>query len=123
MVATAVILTFMTLAKLRAETPGNKQVYLSLDLAGASAGTSLGRLHDIIGKHARSCDLRRYDTRDQGLEVTYAVDLRGVPTLARLPPGVEEREPGRFLSSGRSPSPSRGISRRPLSYAGKNCGR
>lgn len=94
LVAAAVILTFVAVGKLRPAGSGGKQIYLSLDLGGAHPGSSLGRLHDLIGRHARSCDLRRYDTRDAGLEATYAVDLAGVADLDRLASELRSAFPG-----------------------------
>lgn len=84
-VATAVILAFIAVAKLRQRTDPNKQVFLSVDLDGnTAASTTLGQLHDIIGQHARTCDLRRYDARTQGVEATYAIDLGGVGDVDKL---------------------------------------
>jgi hypothetical protein len=106
-VATGVILTFIAVGKLREEAPGGKQIYLSVDLAGASPGSSLGRLHDIIGRHAKSCDLRRYDTRDQGLEATYALDLAAVGDVDKLAAELRGTFPGMgitFLDQSRLPT-------------------
>jgi multisubunit Na+/H+ antiporter MnhE subunit len=105
--AAAVILAFIGFSKLRHEVPATKQIYLSLDLVGAHAGGSLGRLHDVIGRHARSCDLRRYDTRDQGLEATYALDLAGVGDVDKLASELRATFPGigiTFLDQSRLPA-------------------
>ncbi len=106
-VAAAVILTFIGLGKLRHDGPGGKQIYLSLDLGGAHPGSSLGRLHDVIGRHAKSCDLRRYDTRDQGLEATYALDLSSVGDVDKLADELRTAFPGigiTFLDQTRLPA-------------------
>jgi hypothetical protein len=107
-VATAVILGFLALAKLRQQTDPGKQVFLSVDLDGNTpASTTLGQLHDIIGKHARSCDLRRYDARSQGVEATYAIDLSTVADVDRLANALRSAFPSigiTFLDQSRLPA-------------------
>jgi len=105
-VATVVILTFVALARLRRDAVGSKQVFLSLD-ASSDSGASLGRLHDVIGRHARSCDLRRYDARDHTVEATYALDVNSVADVERLAAELRGAFPGigiTFLDQSRLPT-------------------
>jgi len=106
--ATAVILTFVALAKLRHDAHPGKQVYLSLDLDGSTAASAtLGQLHDLIGKHARSADLRRYDARSQGVEATYVVDLANVADVDKLASALRSAFPAigiTFLDQSRLPA-------------------
>lgn len=107
-VATAVILVFLAVVKLHQDTDPRKQVFLSLDLDGnAAPGTTLGQLHDIIGRHARSCDLRRYDARTQGVEATYAIDLSNVGDVDKLASALRSAFPSigiTFLDQTRLPA-------------------
>lgn len=107
-IATAVILGFVAVAKLRQQGDPGKQVYLSLDLDGSqAASTTLGQVHDIIGKHARTCDLRRYDARAQGMEATYVVDFASVADVDRLTGALKAAFPAigvTFLDQSRLPA-------------------
>lgn len=106
-IAAAVILLFLAIGKSLAVAPDSKQLYLSIELAGAPTGGTLGRLHDLIGRHARGCDLRRYDARNDGVEATYVVDLGGTADLAKLSEELRAAFPSinlTFLDQSRLPA-------------------
>lgn len=107
LIAVPVILGFLAFAKTWRADAGGKQLYLSVDLAGDSAPGCLGKLHAVIGKHARTCDLRRYDLRAQGVEATYLVDLTTSDALAQLTDSLQAAFPGigvTFLDQSRVPA-------------------
>ena len=83
-VASVFILVAMAIiGRLRKQRAG-KNIYLSVDLTSDAADASsatLARLNEIILRHARTSDLRRYDVRQDTIEATYFVDI---PTTAGL---------------------------------------
>ncbi len=81
------ILTFTALQKWTRREVNNKNLYLSIDWQGKGDGNqddSLQRLHEVISKHARNSELRRFDTREGSLEATYFLDIADVEDLSAL---------------------------------------
>jgi uncharacterized membrane protein YhiD involved in acid resistance len=83
-VAAVAILTVMAVAKWARRDREEKSLYLSVDMNGAPAATSVEALAGIIGRHATTCDLRRFDLRDQGVVATFCVELNDTKELARM---------------------------------------
>jgi len=86
-VSVLVILTLMAFFKMRRETYKNKNLFLSVDWVpeeGEDVDNHLNKINDLISKHALSCDLRRYDIRDNSIEVTYFVDIEATGDLSAL---------------------------------------
>ncbi|MBL1276863.1 MAG: DUF4956 domain-containing protein [Ectothiorhodospiraceae bacterium] len=86
-VSVLMILVFMALFKLRRETYKNKNLFLSIDWEpkdGEDEENHLNRINELINKHAVSCDLRRYDVRDNSIELTYFVDIEATSDLSAL---------------------------------------
>ncbi len=107
LIAVPVILGFLSLAKTWRSETGGKQLFLSVDLTGGTAPGCLGKLHQVIGGHARTCDLRRYDVRAQGVEATYLVDLPSSDALGKLTDALQAAFPGigvTFLDQSRVPA-------------------
>jgi len=86
-VAAAFILVVMAIiGRLRKQRAG-KNIYLSVDLTSTAAdgsSTTLERLNEIILRHARTSDLRRYDVRQDTIEATYFVDIASTADLSTL---------------------------------------
>jgi len=86
-VASVFILVAMAIiGRLRKQRAG-KNIYLSVDLTSAAAdgsSTTLARLNEIILRHARTSDLRRYDVRQDAIEATYFVDIPTTTGLSAL---------------------------------------
>jgi hypothetical protein len=81
------ILTFTAFQKWTRREVNNKNLYLSIDWQGKGDGNqddSLQRLHEVISKHARNSELRRFDTREGSLEATYFLDIADVEDLSAL---------------------------------------
>ena len=67
--------------------PAGKNIYVSIDLRDTEhADTSawLQRLNEIVLRHSKSNDLRRYDVRMNSLEATYFLDVKSVEDLSAL---------------------------------------
>ena len=67
--------------------PAGKNIYVSIDLRDTEhVDTSawLQRLNEIVLRHSKSNDLRRYDVRVNSLEATYFLDVKSVEDLSAL---------------------------------------
>lgn len=85
-IASLFILGAMATLKWVRQGDTGRQLFLSLDWAGAEA-TKQGKLDEInkvIVSHASRGDLRRYDVRESMLSATYLVDLRDDQSLSGL---------------------------------------
>lgn len=104
------ILFMMALFKMRRETYKNKNLFLSLDWEpdnGDTVDQCLERINSVISKHAVSCDLRRYDMRNNAIEVTYFVDISTTEGLSALTDDVRKNFSGiglTFLDQNQLPS-------------------
>jgi uncharacterized membrane protein YhiD involved in acid resistance len=66
---------------------GEKNLYLTIDWKqdGKDAqGGYLERLNEVLAKHVKSGDLRRFDTREESAEATYVIGLRSARELGPL---------------------------------------
>ena len=91
------ILAFMTIFKWKRNKSENKNLYLSIDWqrnAEGNPGKSeetpepyLERLNEIILKHLKKSNLRRFDTRKESIEATYLVNITDPDNLNKV---VEE---------------------------------
>jgi hypothetical protein len=88
----------------------NKNFYLSLDWQNQGSELPdkyLERLNDTISKHAKSSDLRRFDLREESLEVTYFLDIADTENLNALVDELRTTFPKigvTFLDQNRLPS-------------------
>ena len=104
------ILLFMALFKRQRENNTNKNLFLSLDWMPNeedNVDLYLNRVNDILTKHANTCDLRRYDIRDDSIEVTYFIDLDTTQDLSALTDDIRNNFPGiglTFLDQNQLPS-------------------
>jgi len=109
-VAGLLILTVMALLKWNRAERTNKNLYLSIDWRGdldSQPQEYLARLDDVIRKHARRSDLRRYDVRDGSLDVTYYLDIDSVTDLSGLADDLRGLSPNigvTFLDQNQLPS-------------------
>ena len=102
-----VILGVMAGVKSFRSSGDSKNLYLSIDLNGDDAERSLADLNDIVSQHADDCDLRRFDSRNGGIEATYFVDVANTDALTRLSDALRTRWPAigiTFLDQSRIPS-------------------
>jgi hypothetical protein len=90
LVSSLSILTFMAIFKWKRNKVENKNLYLSIDWqdkGGENPEQYLERLNDILIKHLKKSDLRRFDARKESVEATYLVKIIDPNNLNKL---VEE---------------------------------
>jgi len=109
-VASLFILVAMAIiGRLRRQRAG-KNIYLSVDLTSSAPDASsvtLERLNEIILRHARTSDLRRYDVRQDTIEATYFVDIPTTTSLSALVGELRQAFPSAgvtFLDQSQLPS-------------------
>jgi len=86
-VAGLIILSVMGFLKWSRGERANKNLYLSIDWRGDDDSKPqhyLDKLDDVIKKHVRSCDLRRFDVRNGSVEVSYYLDIASARDLSAL---------------------------------------
>ena len=109
-VAGLMILTVMAVLKWSRAEQANKNLYLSIDWRGevdSQPQEYLEQLDNIIGKHARRSDLRRYDVRDGSLDVIYFLDIASAKDLSELADELRGLSPNlgvTFLDQNQLPS-------------------
>jgi predicted lysophospholipase L1 biosynthesis ABC-type transport system permease subunit len=84
------ILTFMAVFKWKRNKVENKNLYLSIDWQAKGEEVPeryLERLNEILIKHLKRSDLRRFDARKESVEATYLVKIIDPNNLNKL---VEE---------------------------------
>ena len=86
-VAGPLILLVMACIKGMGKVSENKNLYLSIDWQSDGEKHPeryLERLNDMISKHVHTSDLRRFDVREESVEVTYFLDIIGTENLNAL---------------------------------------
>jgi hypothetical protein len=86
-VAGLAILVVMAFLNKRSADRANKNLFLSVDWKPQreeSPENFLSRLNEVIVKHVRDSDLRRFDSRDELIEATYLLDLSSTEDLSGL---------------------------------------
>jgi len=86
-VAGLLILAVMTVIKYYGQDDSRKNLYLSVQWQtddGTSPDSRLNDLHEVIGRHVQSSDLRRFDAGPNSLEVTYLLDIKSTAGLNDL---------------------------------------
>lgn len=86
-VAGPLILLVMACIKGMGRVSENKNLYLSIDWQSDGEKHPeryLDRLNDMISKHVHTSDLRRFDVREESVEVTYFLDIIGTENLNAL---------------------------------------
>jgi uncharacterized membrane protein YhiD involved in acid resistance len=81
------ILLIMALFKRQRKDVGDKNLYLSIDWkAGSDDKTDkfISQVNTIMAMHVISSDLRRFDIREDMLEMTYFVDIASTDNLTSL---------------------------------------
>ena len=90
LVSSLSILTFMAIFKWKRNKVENKNLYLSIDWqdkGGENPERYLERINEILIKHLKKSDLRRFDARKESVEATYLVKIIDPKNLNKL---VEE---------------------------------
>ena len=86
-VAGPLILLVMACIKGMGRVSEDKNLYLSIDWQSDGEKHPeryLDRLNDMISKHVHTSDLRRFDVREESVEVTYFLDIVGTENLSTL---------------------------------------
>jgi hypothetical protein len=81
------ILTFMAVFKWKRGKVENKNLYLSIDWQAKGEEVPeryLERLNEILTKHLKKSDLRRFDSRKESIEATYLVKITDPNNLNKL---------------------------------------
>jgi len=109
-IASIVILAALALFKQRRAGADSKNLFLSVDWrlnSGEQPQHFLETLNEVLGKHSVSCDLRRFDVREDSLDATYFVDLASPKKLSELTDDLRNTFPSvgvTFIDQNRLPS-------------------
>ena len=91
------ILFFMVLLRTRWKKDNitGKNIFITIDLNCNNSGINnedvLSNINKILSKHTRSIDLRRYDFRENIMEIVYLVDLADADLLSNIVSDVADR--------------------------------
>ena len=91
------ILFFMVLLRTRWKKDNitGKNIFITIDLNCNNSGINnedvLSNINKILSKHTRSIDLRRYDFRENIMEIVYLVDLADADLLSNIVSDVTDR--------------------------------
>lgn len=108
--ATAIIVSLMTLVQLRVHRSEGRHLYLNIGLemaAGEPASQALQPVALILHKHCKAVDLRRMDSEQARLELTFFVDIDTSGKIASLSAELTQAFPNvrlTLLDQGRMPS-------------------
>ncbi|RJQ53772.1 MAG: DUF4956 domain-containing protein [Nitrospiraceae bacterium] len=87
-IASLGILTVTALFKWSKRSVENKTLYLSVDWRGGSGEDQperyLDSVNEILLRHIKKSDLRRFDARKESVEATYLVQVTGTDSLSKL---------------------------------------
>lgn len=87
------ILTVMAVLKRFSRRPGTN-LYLSVSLPASGADKcQLDALNEVLARHVKSSDLRRFDERGGALDATYLLDIASTAALAPLTDELRGRFP------------------------------
>lgn len=109
-VAGVLILAVISFLKWSQRSAGNRNLYLSLDWRNKGEGNPDGvleRINEVLFRHVKEGDLRRFDARQESMEATYVVNLRKVDNLSRLVDDLHNAFPAMgvtFLDQNHMPS-------------------
>jgi len=104
------ILGVIAAFKWRRRAVENRSVFLSVDLQSDETTDPKGwleQLNELVSRHTRSSDLRRFHARPGSLEATYILDVAAAPDLSALAGALRDGFPGAgvtFLDQSRLPS-------------------
>ena len=108
--AALAILVVLTCMKWKAVGKQEKNLYLSIDWPlndETCPDNVLENLADIINKHAKSCDLRRYDSRPENVDVLFNVEVNNAIQLDEMIQELRNAFPGvgtSFIDQSQLPS-------------------
>lgn len=98
-VAAIVIMTFVGLLRWQRSGDESKNLYLSIDWSGdGETEQRLEAVNEVLDRHTAIADLRRVDSRDGTLEVTYFVDVRESADVTALLDDLRTSFPGMGIS-------------------------
>jgi len=93
---TASVFVLLAIALVKGVARGRRRrnLYLSLDWHdGAVPADVLGRVEQVLAKHAEEAELRRCDAREQEMEATYLVDVSDSAQLTAMVGELREAFP------------------------------
>lgn len=93
LIAIAVMLLFLVSTRLVALRSRRQNLYLSVRLPEREGRYSFQSVSDIVLEHAQSADMRRMDSQDGMLNLTFLMDLRDTARLAALVDDLKARLP------------------------------
>ena len=106
-VAGLLILSFVGLLRWRRRGEEGKNLYLSLDWSGGDSQPSIDAVNELLDRHANLADLRRVDSRDGALEMTYFIDVEQSADVSSLIEALGNAFPGigvSFIDQNQLPS-------------------
>jgi hypothetical protein len=87
------ILGLMAAFRWRSQEMQNQTLHLLIELREQVPEHFFENLNEILAKHVVRCDLRRYDVRDQYVEVAYIVNFQGVDKLTAVTSEIKSLAP------------------------------
>lgn len=87
------ILGLMAAFRWRSQEMQNQTLHLLIELRKQVPEHFFESLNEILAKHVVRCDLRRYDVRDQYVEVAYIVNFQGVDKLTAVTSEIKSLAP------------------------------
>jgi hypothetical protein len=93
-VVSPIILFVMAGFKLARSRSNNKNLFLSVDWKAGPSRERLDAVNELISKHTRISDLRRFDSRDNETEATYYIDVEDSDRLFDLESDLRQKFPG-----------------------------
>ncbi len=94
-VAGLIILGVMALIQQARTEEGANNLFLSLEWKGSDdQDRHLDLINEVMRKHVKEAELHRFETRENGVEVTYFVDVGTMDILSELTSDLKDNFPG-----------------------------
>ena len=94
-VAGLIILGVMALIQQAETNKGSNNLFLSLEWRGSGdQDRHLDLINEVMRKHVNEAELHRFETRENGVEVTYFVDVGTMDILSGLTSDLKDSFPG-----------------------------
>jgi hypothetical protein len=98
-VASSVIMSFVALLRWQRSGDEHKNLYLSIDWpASPEREQRIEAVNEVLERHTALADLRRVDSRDGSLELTYFIDVRESADVSALLEDLGASFPGMGVS-------------------------
>ena len=94
-VAGLIILGVMALIQQAETNEGSNNLFLSLEWRGSDdQDRPLDLINEVMRKHVNEAELHRFETRENGVEVTYFIDVGTMDILSGLTSDLKDSFPG-----------------------------